>query len=110
MLKPISSMFFLLIILILAVFMAINPLETVQAATSGFLLWVDILVPALLPFFIVADLLVSLHFVGLIGALLEPIMRPVFRLPGCSALVIAMGYTSGFPMGAILSRRLWEEN
>lgn len=109
MLKPISSMFFLLIILILAVFMAINPRETVQAATSGFQLWVEILVPALLPFFIVADLLVSLHFVGLIGALLEPIMRPVFRLPGCSALVIAMGYTSGFPMGAILSRRLWEE-
>jgi sporulation integral membrane protein YlbJ len=33
----------------------------------------------------------------------------VFRLPGCSALVIAMGYTSGFPMGAVLSRRLWEE-
>jgi len=89
--------------------MAINPRETVQAAASGFELWYQILVPALLPFFIVADLLVSLHFVGLIGALLEPIMRPVFRLPGCSALVIAMGYTSGFPMGAVLSRRLWEE-
>lgn len=107
--KPFSSMFFLIIILILAVFMAINPRETVQAATDGFQLWYQILVPALLPFFIVADLLVSLHFVGLIGALLEPIMRPVFRLPGYSALVIAMGYTSGFPMGAILSRRLWEE-
>lgn len=107
--KPFSSMFFLIIILILAVFMAINPRETVQAAASGFQLWYQILVPALLPFFIVADLLVSLHFVGLIGALLEPIMRPVFRLPGCSALVIAMGYTSGFPMGAVLSRRLWEE-
>jgi sporulation integral membrane protein YlbJ len=108
-LKPFSSMLFAIIILILAIFMAINPRETVQAAASGFELWYQILVPALLPFFIVADLLVSLHFVGLIGALLEPIMRPVFRLPGCSALVIAMGYTSGFPMGAVLSRRLWEE-
>lgn len=89
--------------------MAINPQQTVQAAASGFQLWYQILVPALLPFFIVADLLVSLHFVNLIGALLEPIMRPVFRLPGCSALVIAMGFTSGFPMGAVLSRRLLEE-
>jgi len=53
--------------------MAINPRETVQAAASGFELWYQILVPALLPFFIVADLLVSLHFVGLIGALLEPL-------------------------------------
>lgn len=107
--KPFSLMFFLLIILILAIFMAINPQETVQAARSGFQLWYQILVPALLPFFIVADLLVSLHFVGLIGALLEPLMRPLFRLPGCSALVIAMGFTSGFPMGAVLSRRLLEE-
>ena len=107
--KPFSFAFFTIIVLILAIFMAINPRETVQAAASGFELWYQILVPALLPFFIVADLLVSLHFVGLIGALLEPIMRPVFRLPGCSALVIAMGYTSGFPMGAVLSRRLWEE-
>lgn len=107
--KPFPLMLFLIIILILAIFMAINPQQTVQAAASGFQLWYQILVPALLPFFIVADLLVSLHFVNLIGALLEPIMRPVFRLPGCSALVIAMGFTSGFPMGAVLSRRLLEE-
>jgi len=108
-LKPFPLMLFLIIILILAIFMAINPQQTVQAAASGFQLWYQVLVPALLPFFIVADLLVSLHFVNLIGALLEPIMRPVFRLPGCSALVIAMGFTSGFPMGAVLSRRLLEE-
>lgn len=107
--KPFPLMLFLIIILILAIFMAINPQQTVQAAASGFQLWYQVLVPALLPFFIVADLLVSLHFVNLIGALLEPIMRPVFRLPGCSALVIAMGFTSGFPMGAVLSRRLLEE-
>jgi len=68
--------------------MAINPRETVQAAASGFELWYQILVPALLPFFIVADLLVSLHFVGLIGALLEPIMRP------CSVYLDAVRWSS----------------
>lgn len=108
--RPFTNLFFLIIILILALFMTINPRETVQAAAAGFQLWYQVLVPALLPFFIVADLLISLHFVGLLGALLEPVMRPVFRLPGCSALVIAMGFTSGFPMGAVLSRRLMEDN
>jgi len=108
-LKPFPLMLFLIIILILAIFMAVNPQQTVQAAVSGFQLWYQVLVPALLPFFIVADLLVSLHFVSFLGTLLEPVMRPVFRLPGCSALVIAMGFTSGFPMGAVLSRRLLEE-
>lgn len=108
--KPFSTLFFLIIMLILALFMTVNPRETVQAAAAGFELWFRVLVPALLPFFIVADLLISLHFVNLIGLLLEPVMRPVFRLPGSSALVIAMGFTSGFPMGAVLSRRLLEEN
>jgi len=51
-------------------------------------------------FFIVAELMVSLGFVNFLGVIMEPIMRPLFRLPGCSSLVIVMGFTSGFPIGA----------
>lgn len=40
------------------------------------------------------------------GVLLEPIMRPVFGVPGCGAFVLAMGYTSGAPIGSILTARL----
>lgn len=36
-------------------------------------------------------------------------MRPIFRLPGCSSLVVVMGFTSGFPIGAVLSRKLYDE-
>jgi sporulation integral membrane protein YlbJ len=105
-----SRIFFLIIILILTAFMIINPQETVTAAASGLKLWFSILLPALLPFFIVAELMVSLGFVNLLGVILEPIMRPIFRLPGCSSLVVVMGFTSGFPIGAVLSRKLYDEN
>lgn len=89
--------------------MIINPQETVTAAGIGCKLWFTILLPALLPFFIVAELMVSLGFVNFLGVILEPVMRPIFRLPGCSSLVVVMGFTSGFPIGAVLSRKLYDE-
>ncbi|NLT20859.1 MAG: sporulation integral membrane protein YlbJ [Syntrophomonadaceae bacterium] len=108
--KPFPVWLLLSLILILTLFMFINPGETVNAAGSGMKLWYSTIVPALLPFFIVTELLVSIHFVKLLGVILEPIMRPIFRLPGCSSLVLVMGFTSGFPMGAVLCSRLYEQH
>ncbi len=99
----------IIIILLSAIFMLINPQETVQAASQGLQLWYSVVLPALFPFFIVAELLVKIRFVNFLGILLEPIMRPLFRLPGCSSLVVVMGFTSGFPVGAILTRKLYEQ-
>jgi sporulation integral membrane protein YlbJ len=104
-----SSYFFTAVIMILIVFMLINPRETVAAASFGFQLWYSTVFPALFPFFVAAELLVSLRFVYVLGLLFEPVMRPIFNLPGCSSLVMVMGFTSGFPVGAILTRNLYEK-
>lgn len=100
---------FLLLVFILTLFMLINPRETIDAAVAGIKLWASVLLPALLPFFISAELMISSGLAVFIGVLLEPVMRPLFRLPGCSSVVVAMGFTSGFPVGAIMTRRLYEE-
>jgi len=89
--------------------MICNPQASLAAARDGFTLWYTVLLPALLPFFIVAELLASSGFIKIIGRILEPVMRPIFHLPGSASLVIVMGFTSGFPVGAILSRRLYRE-
>ncbi len=104
-----SRYLFTAVILILTVFMLINPRETVAASSFGFQLWYSTVFPALFPFFIAAELLVSLRFAHILGLLLEPVMRPIFNLPGCSSLVVVMGFTSGFPVGAILTRNLYEK-
>ncbi len=101
--------FYIIIILICAFFMIIHPQATVQAASQGLQLWYSIVLPALLPFFIVAELLVKIRFINFLGFLMEPVMRPLFRLPGCSSLVVVMGFTSGFPVGAILTRKLYDQ-
>ena len=90
--------------------MFLFPEAAYQGASNGIRTWVTHLLPSLLPFFIVANLLFSLGFVRFLGVLLEPIMRPVFRLPGEAGFALALGFTSGFPMGAILTTSLYEQN
>ncbi|GAB6152326.1 hypothetical protein JCM17380_10760 [Desulfosporosinus burensis] len=91
---------------LLALGMFMYPQEVLSSAGGGLTLWWRFVLPALLPFFVLSELLMASGFVHFLGVLLESFMRPVFRLPGKAAFVVAMGYTSGFPMGAVLTARL----
>ena len=63
-----------------------------------------------LPFFIIAELLIGFGVVKFIGTLLEPVMRPIFRVPGVGGFVWAMGMASGNPAGAKFTVRLRNQN
>lgn len=95
-----------LLITLLALTMFIYPQEVLASASAGISLWWKFVLPALLPFFILSELLMGAGFIHFLGVLLEPLMRPLFHLPGKAAFVVVMGYTSGFPMGAVLTARL----
>lgn len=71
-----------------------------SAALQGLRIWWDVIIPALLPFFILAELLMALGVVHSLGVFLEPFMRPLFRIPGVGAFALAMGLASGYPIGA----------
>lgn len=102
-----KQLILIIIPVLLGIFMVTNPQTSLIAARDGFALWYTVLLPALFPFFIVAEMLASSGFARIIGNILEPVMRPLFNLPGCASLALVMGFTSGFPVGAILSRRLY---
>jgi len=82
------------------------PQEVLTSASNGLSLWVNYILPALFPFFIISDLLMKQGFVHFLGVLLEPLMRPIFRLPGKASFIIAMTHTSGIPIGAILTCKM----
>ena len=58
------------------------PKEAFDSALVGLSLWWNVVFPALLPFFILSEILMGLGVVHFIGILLEPLMRPVFNVPG----------------------------
>lgn len=89
-----------------AALMAIYPSAALSSAVRGLSIWWDVLFPSLLPFFIISEALLGFGIVHFIGALLDPVMRPLFRVPGIGGFVVAMGYASGYPVGAKLTTRL----
>lgn len=72
-------------------------------------MWWEIVFPSLLPFFIVSEMLIGFGVVKFIGVLLEPLMRPLFKVPGVGGFVWAMGMASGYPAGAKFTARLRQE-
>ncbi|KUO52417.1 MAG: hypothetical protein APF76_05120 [Desulfitibacter sp. BRH_c19] len=100
----------LIMILIIFLSLMIFPKQAFEASLRGLNAWWTIVFPALLPFFIMSEVLVSIGIVQFIGVLLEPVMRPVFRLPGSGAFVLAVGFTSGAPISSIVTADLRRKN
>lgn len=95
--------------ILLAASLMLFPKESLDASIRGMQMWWDVVFPSLLPFFIVSELLIGFGVVSFIGALLEPLMRPLFRVPGVGGFVWAMGLASGNPAGAKITARLRQE-
>lgn len=93
----------------MAVGLIIFPQESFDASKGGLNMWWKIVFPSLLPFLIFSELLISFGVVRFIGVILEPFMRPLFRVPGVGGFVWAMGLASGFPAGAKFTVRLRQE-
>jgi len=85
------------------------PKQSLEASIRGLNMWWEVVFPSLLPFFIVSELLISFGVVNFLGVLLEPLMRPLFRVPGVGGFAWAMGMASGYPSGAKLTARLYQE-
>jgi sporulation integral membrane protein YlbJ len=82
----------------------------VKAASKGLSLWMNIVFPSLFPFFVGSELLLRSGFVRAFGVLLEPLMRPLFNVPGCGSFAFAMGISSGYPVGAKITTDMRQEN
>ncbi|MEX2415329.1 MAG: sporulation integral membrane protein YlbJ [Paenibacillaceae bacterium] len=94
--------------IILICLMPLYPQQSLTSAIQGISIWWDVLFPALFPFFIISELLLGLGLVHFIGGLFDPMMRPVFRIPGYGGFVMAMGFAAGYPVSARLTSQLWD--
>jgi sporulation integral membrane protein YlbJ len=84
--------------------------QAFEASIRGLNIWWEVVFPSLLPFFITAELLIAFGVVRFVGVLFEPIMRPLFNVPGAGSFGWIMGMASGYPTGAKITARLREED
>lgn len=104
-----QTLFYFLITVTMAVILISFPGQAFEASIRGLKMWWEIVFPSLLPFFITAELLIGFGVVTFIGVLFEPIMRPLFNVPGAGSFAWMMGMASGYPSGAKITTRLREE-
>lgn len=70
------------------------------AAQNGLALFATKVLPSLFPFFVATELLCKTNFAYILGKFLNNLMKPLFNVPGESALAIILGTISGYPVGA----------
>ncbi|SHM87376.1 sporulation integral membrane protein YlbJ [Gracilibacillus kekensis] len=107
--QKLYSIIYASISVFIAVMVIYFPQEVLKASQRGLEVWANVVFPSLLPFFIVAELLIAFGVVHFIGVLCEPIMRPLFNVPGVGGFVWTMGMASGYPSGAKFTARLRQE-
>lgn len=95
--------------IMLTVLVILNPQSSLGYARQGLALCEEVLVPSLFPFFVCSGLLVHSGVCEHLAGLFAPVMRPVFNVGGSGAAAFILGIISGYPLGAQVSVRLYEE-
>ncbi|NLV76385.1 MAG: sporulation integral membrane protein YlbJ [Tissierellia bacterium] len=93
------NIIFVILLICILIGIVVHPKLVLDSAHDSLLTWFNVVIPSLLPFFIISEILIGVGFVDFIGKLLQPIMKQVFRVPGVSAFPFAMSIISGYPTG-----------
>ena len=83
--------------------LVVYPKEGVAAALAGLRIFWEVVLPSLLPFFVLSEIMLGMGVVHFLGVLLEPLMRPLFNVPGVGAFALSMGLAAGYPMDAVIT-------
>ncbi|MCL5115680.1 MAG: sporulation integral membrane protein YlbJ [Firmicutes bacterium] len=81
-----------------------------HATVAALKLFFEVVFPSLLPFFILSDVLLSTGMVHYLGVWFEPLMRPIFNVPGVGSFVFSMGLAAGYPMDAVLTAKFRKQD
>lgn len=96
----IRKYFFTLIFILFIICLLLFSNSNLIAAQNGLALWATKVLPTLFPFFVATELLCQTNFTYILGKLLNKFMKPIFNVPGESAVAIILGTISGYPVGA----------
>jgi sporulation integral membrane protein YlbJ len=97
-------------IILIILNLLLSPDICILAAKEGLLLWFNKVLPSLLPFIILINVLSGLNIMQAIGTAASPITKRLWNLPGSSLFVFIMGFIAGYPMGAKIISQLVDSN
>ncbi|OOB77631.1 MAG: hypothetical protein BEN19_01600 [Epulopiscium sp. Nuni2H_MBin003] len=94
------------IIILLMAYTLIEPQVCITGATTGLLLWFNKVLPSLLPFIILTQLLFKLGLIFKLEKYLGKFSYRLFGVSGSSLVTFVLGSIGGSPTGAKLTKQL----
>lgn len=98
----------ILLFIITAVMLFIEPQATGALAREGLLNWFNNMIPSLFPFMILQSVFIGLGYDSYISKLFHPVFKKLFRINPNGYSAILIGFLCGFPMGAITIKELYQ--
>lgn len=80
--------------------MLLFPIASLEGAKIGLSLWFNTILPTLLPFIILSNIVIRLNITKYICFLFSPILKRLFRVTDNGCYPIIMGLLSGYPLSA----------
>lgn len=102
--------FFLIFIIGLFGIMLLFPKPVFNGASEGLLLWFQIVLPTLLPFIIISNLMIHTNAISFIARILGPSLNRILGVSGYGSFAVLAGFLCGYPMGAKVTSDLLKKN
>jgi sporulation integral membrane protein YlbJ len=93
----------------MAVILCLFAKETSQVAKNAIYLCLDIVIPSLFPFFVLSKIIVPYISRLPCPGFLKGFIERVFHLPYYTIIIILLGFMSGYPSGAKMTRDLFDQ-
>lgn len=90
--------------------MLLFPQGTFKGASSGLILWFNTVLPTLLPFIVLSNLLIHTGTIDLIARAVSPVLCRLFRVSPYGSFAVLIGFLCGCPMGGKITADLLKMN
>ncbi|MDD4211245.1 MAG: hypothetical protein PHC46_02480, partial [Clostridia bacterium] len=95
--------------ILLLIGLAIDPKPYIASTLQGLIVFASVVLPALLPFFVLTRMLTSLQVINSFCNILSPITKFLFKAPAISSYIFFISIISGYPVGAKLTAECYEQ-
>jgi sporulation integral membrane protein YlbJ len=94
--KPYTKIGIVLFLILIIIF----PSSSFEGAKQGLLLWFNTVLPTLLPFIIISNLIIKMQITAALSKLLYPLFHFLFGVSKEGCYPVLIGFLSGIPVGA----------